>query len=99
MDNSINKILQELGIDGLPIEMQDRILSKFTENLIKQIGLKIFPLIPEADRDAFEKLSSQGDVEAINNFLKEKIPDCEHIITAEVNQAKEDFKKTLQELS
>ncbi len=99
MDDLLTKTLSELGIDDLPIEMQDQILSKFTENLIKQIGLKIFPLIPEASRDTFEKLSSQGDVIALNNFLKEKIPDSEKIIIEEINKAKVEFKKILQELS
>ncbi|HAM95722.1 TPA: hypothetical protein DCP81_02145, partial [Candidatus Azambacteria bacterium] len=56
-ENVIGNIIDELGISDLPVEVQDRILSQFTENLVKSIALAIMERLPEDKREEFEKLS------------------------------------------
>ncbi|HAQ05918.1 TPA: hypothetical protein DCP13_03970 [Candidatus Azambacteria bacterium] len=98
-ENVIGNIIDELGISDLPVEVQDRILSQFTENLVKSIALAIMERLPEDKREEFEKLSEAGEQEKINQFLTAQIPDYQNLVQNEVNSAKEEFKKIVESLS
>ena len=98
-ENIIGNIIDELGISDLPVDAQDRIISQFTENLVKSIALAIMERLPEDKRGEFEKLSEAGEQEKINQFLTAQIPDYQNLVQNEVNSAKEEFKKMVNELT
>ena len=98
-ENVIGNIIDELGISDLPVDAQDRIISQFTENLVKSIALAIMERLPEDKRGEFEKLSEAGEQEKINQFLTAQIPDYQNLVQNEVNSAKEEFKKMVNELT
>lgn len=99
MANDIENIMSELGISDLPIDAQDRILSQFTENLVKSISLAIMEKLPEDKLGEFEKISETGDQEKINQFLSAQLPDYQTFIQNVITAEKEDFKKTVAQLS
>ena len=79
-ENIIGNIIDELGISDLPVDAQDRIISQFTENLVKSIALAIMERLPEDKRGEFEKLSEAGEQEKINQFLTAQIPDYQNLL-------------------
>ncbi|MBI3459066.1 hypothetical protein HY061_02285 [Candidatus Azambacteria bacterium] len=92
-------IMKELGIMNLPAEMRDQILVKFTENLLMQVGLKVFGALSEDDQEEFEKLKDLNNPGVLNDFFQAKIPNYEELVQRQVKKSLTDFKKLVKDLS
>lgn len=92
-------LIMELGIDGLPQEIQEQTINQFTENVFKKIAIKIFDLLPEEKKNELLTLQSEGDSEKIQSFLGVNIPGFENVIIQTVEEAKEEYKNIVEELT
>ena len=92
-------IMEELGIMNLPAEMRERIFVKFTENLIMQVGLRVFKALSEDDRVEFEKLKDLKNPGVLNDFFQAKVPNYEKLVQGEVKKSLLEFKSLVQNLS
>ena len=92
-------IMEELRIMNLPTEMRDRILVKFTENLLMQVGLKVFGALSENDRAEFEKLQNLHNPGVLNDFFQAKVPNYEKLVQGQVKESLKEFKRLVKELS
>lgn len=84
-------LIKELGIEGLPEEAQDEIVSKLGEVVLKSLTASIFEKIPNEARAEFERIAETNDSERIQNFLSEHIPDLHLLMEEEVRKALERF--------
>jgi len=81
-------LVKELGIEELPDEAQDAIVSKLGEVILKSVTLAIFEKLPEEARQEFDAISVTGDQARIQEFLGRTVPDMDLLM-------EEELKKTL----
>ncbi len=85
--------LENLGIDSLPLESQEQILSMFGENAMKAIIIAIIDRLEEPAKDEFARLMDQGDEESIDEFLRARIPDLDQLVDTATKKEIDEFKK------
>ena len=91
-------ILEELELTDLPEETQIKLLTQMTESVLKRITIRVLERLPEQDRIDLEKLQADGDLEKVNEFLKDKIPNYEQMIQEIVSEFKEEMKTNIETL-
>lgn len=84
-------LIKELGIEDLPEEAQDEIVSKLGEVILKSLTASIFEKIPNEARAEFEHIAETNDGERIQSFLTEHIPDLHLLMEEEVRKTLERF--------
>ncbi|MBI5400643.1 MAG: hypothetical protein HZB12_00800 [Candidatus Yonathbacteria bacterium] len=84
-------LIKELGIEGLPEEAQDEIVSKLGEVILKSLTVAIFEKLSPDARTEFERISIAGDHVLIQEFLEQNIPDMHLLMEEEVKRTLEDF--------
>lgn len=92
-------LLVELGIEEETPEIQEQVVSKFTETLIKKIMARIFELLPKEKKDEFLKIQETGDDEKMEIFLKNNIPNFENMMAETVETAKGEYQNIVEELT
>ena len=98
MPNIQDDIIKELGIDQLPPEKQEEILTAMTEVLLKRLTVRVLEKLDEKQQEEFSQVSAGGDLEKVNQFFAANVPDYENIIQEEIGQFKEDMKETVDAL-
>ncbi|NCU41761.1 MAG: hypothetical protein EOM19_03495 [Candidatus Moranbacteria bacterium] len=87
------KILQHLGIEKIPQEMQDEIIAKFGEVVFKEILLQTLERLDEDQQKEYERmLERNASPEEMEVFLKERIPDYEQLIFSVIDSLMKDIK-------
>ena len=84
-------ILKELGIDQLPPERQEEVLTAMTEAVLKRLILRLVGAMGEEQRKQFEEIANAGDQEKISQFLTANIPNHEALVHEEVASFKKDM--------
>lgn len=98
--NLLEKNLKaELGIDGLPEEIQEEVVDQFTEVLMKKIALKIFSSLAEEKKEEFLVIQSEGDEEKIQAFLEANIVNFVKDTNQIIQDAKEEYKDIVVDLT
>ncbi|MEK7460074.1 MAG: DUF5663 domain-containing protein [Patescibacteria group bacterium] len=87
-----NILIKELGIQNLPEEAQNEIVSKLGEIILKSITVTIFEQLPPEGRAEFESITQSGDNDLIQEFLGRTIPDLPDLMEAEVKKVLLAFK-------
>ena len=89
-----NILIKELGLEGLPEEAQDEVVTKVGEVILKSLTVAIFEKIPTSARAEFERVSAGGDNERIQSFLDEHVPNLHTLMEEEVKKALQKFAET-----
>ena len=79
-------LIAELGIEELPEEAQDEIVSKLGEIILKSVTVTIFEKLSPEARQEFEVLTTTGDPERIRTFLEQAVPDMETLMADELQR-------------
>jgi hypothetical protein len=98
MPNIQDDIIKELGIDQLPPEKQEEILTAMTEVILKRITLRVLENFSEAQKDEFDKICAAGDQEKVSQYLAANVVDYENIIKNEISQFKNEMHETVNTL-
>ncbi|MFH1385485.1 MAG: DUF5663 domain-containing protein [Patescibacteria group bacterium] len=99
MPNLIQQdILKELGIDQLPAERQEEVLTAMTEAVVKRIILRLMGELSEEQRGRLEEVANSGDSTKISEFLTANIPSHETLVKEEVVSFKKDMQVTVDGL-
>lgn len=77
-------ILKELGIDQLPPEKQEEILTAMTELILKRITVRALESLSEAQRQEFETLSASGDPDKVTQFLTANVSGYDQLVQDEI---------------
>lgn len=91
-------ILQELGIDQMPPERQEEMLTAMTEILLKRLTLRVLGELSEEKRQEFETVCSAREEEKVTKFFSDNVPGYEGIIQEEIAKFKQDMKSTVDTL-
>ncbi|QQS60926.1 MAG: hypothetical protein IPN70_03480 [Candidatus Moraniibacteriota bacterium] len=87
-------ILRDLGVENIPQEKQEEILSGIGELLLKEIFLATIDRLSKEQQDEYEELlSKEVSPEEVENFLKNAIPDYEMVVATVTKDLMEDLKK------
>lgn len=93
--NIQQQLVEAFGIQDLPADKQQEILSRAGELILKRIFLKVMDSLSEEDKNQFDSLlgkQSQPAQEEITAFLGEKIPNINQLMQQEIEAFKEEFK-------
>ena len=94
-NNLQQKLISELGLEGLSQEKQEELLSQMTEALIQRILMRAMEKLNEADREQYGELIDRGaDQDEIDNFLESNIPDYGKMVETIISEFKEEMKQT-----
>lgn len=91
-------VFEELGIDQLPPERQEEVLTAMTEVLLKRLTLKVLEKLTEAQQQEFEAVCAAKDQEKITKFFGDNVPGYDQLIQDEIAVFKADIKKTTDAL-
>lgn len=92
-------LIDELGLQNLPQEKKDEMLTQMAEVVLKRIYLNTFESLPEADREKFgEMLDQEAAPEKIEDFLREKFKDYDDFVKKIVEAFREEMRETMGEL-
>lgn len=86
-------IATELGIQNLPLEEQQALISQFGEVAIKAASLAVIERLPEEKREQFAQLAAAGDPTAIKIFLDAELPEHDSIARGAVAEEVRRFKE------
>lgn len=88
-----NILIRELGIEGLPEDAQDEIVTKLGEVILKSLTVAIFEKLSNTARIEFERVSARGDHDLIQEFLEQNVPDLHTLMEEEIKLTLENFAK------
>ncbi len=91
-------ILERLGLQGLPEEVQVELLTKMTESVLKRIVAEVLELLSEDDRTRLFDLQEKGESDAIETFLKERIPNYDTLTETIVQEFIDEMQDSVAEL-
>ncbi len=91
-------LLKELGLDQLPPEKQEEILTAMTEVLLKRLTIKVLEKLNDQQQEEFSQVSASGDADKINQFFAANVPDYEKMIQEEIGLFKKEMEETVAAL-
>ena len=91
-------LIRQLGIDRLPSEKQQAVLTAMTEAVLKRLVVRVLEKLPENDRAEFEKTAKGRNAEKMTEFLKSKVPNFEEMATQEIAAFKKEMTETVNKL-
>lgn len=86
-------IAEELDLEDLAPDMQEKVIDQFTENALKRVTISLFERLPEDAKAEFTRLGDASDAEGVLKLFKDNIPNLDDFIRAEVKDEAEAFKK------
>lgn len=84
-------LIKELGIESLPEEAQDEIVSKLGEIILKSLTVAIFEKLSTEARAEFDRITEKGDHVMIQEFLEASVPDLHLLMEEEVKKTLQNF--------
>ena len=88
-------LMGALGIEGLPVEEQERLMADFAEVALKAATVAILEKLPEDKREEFARLAETGDAAALGAFLDREVPGHETLAGQAVAREAKQFKESL----
>lgn len=84
-------LIKELGIEGLPEEAQNEVVSKLGEIILRSLTATIFEILSHDAQKEFEQISATGDNNLVQEFLEENVPDLQALMEEEVRKTLQNF--------
>ncbi len=88
-----DSLLQELGLDQLPLEEKDLLISQIYEQLEIRVGTKLADAMSDEQLQEFEKFVDSEDEEGALAWLSENFPDYPKVVQSELESLKEELKQ------
>lgn len=95
----IKNLLVSLGVEDADPDVQEKTVAIFTETLLKKISVKISEILPTEKQNELLSIQKTGDEVAVEDFLKEHIPDFEQIMEEVREEALTEFRNIVEELT
>lgn len=94
-DELAQEAAKKLGITSFSPAVQEEILARVGENIMKRIAIEVFKILPEEKRPEFEQFIGSGNVDGLNEFLKPYIPNLDTLIQQETEKEIEETKQAM----
>jgi hypothetical protein len=89
-------MIEALGLNSLSSEEKDNLVSQMSEIISNKIILKVMEKISENDASELSGYLESGNMEKVNNFLNEKVPNFSDIMQTELNIFQEEMLKKVR---
>lgn len=76
-------IIKELGLDGLPEEEKDNLISSMAEALQMKITNRVMEVLMPEERKEMDKLVAAGDEQKVEAYVVAKVPGLDSIAREE----------------
>lgn len=92
-DVSSTNILKELGLENISEEEKAKILSDLTSLVQKRVMARVLDYLSDEEKEEMGKLLEENpeDIDAITEWLKEKVPGVGDIVVEETGKVKEEL--------
>lgn len=89
----ITRAAEELGIAYLAEEERARIISSFSETVLKRLLVDITEALPENMRGELFAMGKTGNLSAVSAFIEHHIPNADEFIAQHIRATIEEIKK------
>lgn len=89
-----DNFLKELGLDGLPAEEKNKMLSHIYETLEMRVGVRLASKMTDAQLDEFESFINNNDEAGALKWLETNFPNYKDVVAEELNKLKEEIKQS-----
>lgn len=94
-EETMAKLIEDLGIGDLPQEKQNEIIIKMTEVLLKKIFIETMENLGEDGIDEYGKLmEKEASAEEVEVFLKERISNYDEMVQKVIEEFRNDMMQT-----
>jgi hypothetical protein len=91
-------LLKELGLDGFSDDDKNAALQRILQALELRMGLRMAQQVGEDQLEEFQKLSSNGDKDAVADWINKNMPNYQEVAKEELDKIKEDIKNTSRKI-
>lgn len=95
----IKNLLVSLGVEDADLDVQERTVAIFTETLLKKISVKISDTLSPEKQAMFLSIQNTGNEVAVEDFLREHIPDFEQMMVEVREEALTEFRNIVEALT
>jgi hypothetical protein len=90
MEENID-IIKELGLENLPEEEKDSLVSGLSQALQTRLSMRIMELLSKTEKTQMEELVATGDDHKVGEFVNSKVPGIDSIMRQELMKLKEEL--------
>ena len=91
-------LLKQLDLSRAPADIQDALVSKLGENIVKKITVTVLNGLTEEKRGEFMKLTEEGNEKELRVFIEKHVPDAGAIVADAVAGEIDRFKNLQKEI-
>jgi len=86
-------LMKELGLEGLPVDQQERILMNTATIINQNIALRLLEELPEDKAKELEVLMTDyaNEPEKLQVFFQQEMPNFDEMVTEEIASYKQDL--------
>ncbi len=89
------ELVEELGLDNLSAEDQERVLNEAGGMIYQRILLSVFEKIPAAEHDKLTQLITADLEDEITELVHKHVPNVEEVVEVEMQTSIDDLKRAL----
>ncbi len=93
-----NNFLKELGLDTLPNQEKNRMLSHIYETLEMRVGVRLASGMSDAQLDEFEGYINKNDEAGALKWLETNFPNYKDVVAEELNKLKSEIKASAPQI-
>lgn len=93
-----NNFLKELGLDGLPADEKNKMLSHIYETLEMRVGVRLASNMTDAQLDEFEGYINRNDEEGALKWLETNFPNYKDVVAEELDKLKQEIKEAAPQI-
>jgi hypothetical protein len=83
-------LMKELGIDKLPLDVQEKVLERMTNIILRKSILKVVDSFSDKEAEEINKRLASGEINDIVKVLDEKVPDFDKILSEQIVLSQEE---------
>lgn len=93
-----NNFLKELGLDGLPADEKNKMLSHIYETLEMRVGVRLASNMTDSQLDEFEGYINRNDEEGALKWLETNFPNYKDVVAEELDKLKQEIKQAAPQI-
>lgn len=95
-----NNIISLFGIDTLPEEKQEEVISKIGKMIFQAVLVRVLPMLEEEDLKSYDELvASKPGPDELMGFLLDKVPEFLDIVAEESENFRQDAEAVIKQVS
>lgn len=93
-----NNLLKELGLEELPAEEKNKMLSHIYETLEMRVGVKLADQMTDEQLDEFEQYINKDDQDGALKWLEANFPNYKQVVADELETLKQEIKASAKDI-